>query len=256
MKCFKILFLFFLILTFIACCINKPDQHYFRIFNISRTSFIVTSKTVNVNMCFDNINCLLIKKYKSTGSGVIIAHDSNKNTTLILTAAHICQPDPPKFRNNVSLKEIFINKKITTNSNKSFNYKIVNYNTKHDICIIETKKINKPPIRITWTPIKNGERILNLSNINGLANGNTIPLFVGFYLGLQKEKLLNVYSLPVSSGSSGSMILNLRGELIGIVTHVFMKNQQICIGPSTKIMYKFIRDTLKKRNYLTLSFSP
>ena len=66
-----------------------------------------------------------------------------------------------------------------------------------------------------------------------------IPIFDGFFNGNSGSRA--IYSLPAKGGSSGSPIVNHRGELIGMVSAVYTYFPQITISPRFEETVSFVR---------------
>ena len=71
-----------------------------------------------------------------------------------------------------------------------------------------------------------------------------VPIFEGRYAG--EEGGQDVYSLAATFGSSGSMILNSKGELVGMVHSVLVKFRNIAISSPYEKLMNFIRDGLSE----------
>ena len=72
----------------------------------------------------------------------------------------------------------------------------------------------------------------------GIFDKNMVPIFDGFFDGNSSGRA--IYSLPAKGGSSGSPIMNYKGELIGMVSAVYIYFQQITISPKFEETKGFI----------------
>ena len=77
-----------------------------------------------------------------------------------------------------------------------------------------------------------------------------IPIFDGFFDGNSGNRA--IYSLPAKGGSSGSPIVNHNGELVGMVSAVYIYFPEITISPRFHATKSFIDREVdadkKKRN--------
>jgi S1-C subfamily serine protease len=148
------------------------------------------------------------------GSGFIVS--SNEYGSYIMTAAHVCL-----------LPEIIeLNRGIPTVLNiKNYENEITDDVTIHytdidnDICVVKTKKFkNKKSVDIAQYQIEKGAEIYAITAPRGVSylEYMTVPFHEGFFLG-KKSESENIYSLRISYGSSGGMIISKRGEVVGIV---------------------------------------
>ena len=69
-----------------------------------------------------------------------------------------------------------------------------------------------------------------------------IPIFEGFYNGDSGNR--SIYSMPAKGGSSGSPILNNRGEIIGMVSATFVYFPNLAISPKFEETARFIKNTI------------
>ena len=106
---------------------------------------------------------------------------------------------------------------------------------KQDICVISTSKLHKeiPVIDLANRAPELGDRVYCASAPFGNAvPGHAVPYFTGLYSGTDFETdrypAYAWYTFPAAPGSSGSLILNHAGDLIGVL--VGMSVGSFCSG--------------------------
>lgn len=162
------------------------------------------------------------------GSGVIIK--KSNNTTLILTAAHVIENANfviIKWKNTICTGEV-----VTTNSET-------------DLGLVRTRFSLGTPINIAKEPAIYGEHVYTVSNPLGIESAVLEGLMTKF--NDNGEYVGDIMTLNTLYGSSGGMVTNNKGELIGIVSAV-----AICPLP---IVDAQTNTRLPFRAYQTTSFN-
>ena len=167
----------------------------------------------------------------STGTGAVVLHDNAKH---VLTAAHICIQDKiPGMEINYYFKAIDQN-------SKQYIIKIINYDTKSDVCLLRSVTGDLEP---SFLPLSRkipsyGEIIYNLAAPMGIIEEDMVPAFQGQYFGMHDGDAY--YSLPAIGGSSGSPIVNSKGELIGMVHSVHYRFHHITLSATYQRLWNFL----------------
>ena len=163
----------------------------------------------------------------STASGIGVKRVGN--TIYGLTAAHWCNDisDPSfipfsMYLGYENLEEA--NKSMTIEVDyfgKQHNAEIIDIDLNNDICLIKfdseySKQLKK--IKLAKSYPKLGEKIYAVSAPLSV-KGHDIRLhFEGYFSGCIRNEPLCFYTIPGTNGSSGSGIVNSKGELVGILT--------------------------------------
>jgi hypothetical protein len=90
-----------------------------------------------------------------------------------------------------------------------------------DVCFAKTSSRidNVTPLVVSDEPPVIGDRMFCAQGPFGYAiPGMMVPLFEGIYSGRTPTPAQDYYTFPVAPGSSGSLIVNQRGEVVGLVT--------------------------------------
>lgn len=107
---------------------------------------------------------------------------------------------------------------------------------RHDLAIIHVNRQDLQPVRwCDWPEVKRGQWVLAIGNPYGIARDGVASLSVGVIsnlgrrlpeLGLDQDRLytnLIQTTTPVHPGNSGGPLFNLSGEVVGIVTAVYLR---------------------------------
>lgn len=206
-----------------------------------------------------------IKIFLGSGSGGVIDHLGPN--TRVLTAKHVVAPAISHSKPAISgplLRELIYRSSILANQHPSkiaelvregtlqFSGKYFEFYTKfsdgtsdlaigfrcdekNDICVISTSKLHKeiPVIELAPKGPVLGDTVFCASAPFGNAvPGHAVPYFTGMYSGTdfetEKYPAYSWYTFPAAPGSSGSLILNQSGDLIGVL--VGMSVGTFCSG--------------------------
>lgn len=222
----------------------------------------------------NKINIQLLDSPYIKGTGFVFSHKNNK--THILTAGHVCESldaflKEEKFKQltqyvqqQILDKSLFPDDEVRNSyqvmpviSVSSFSgevykiSKVVSVNKEHDLCYLLTnEKWGK--IAKLATEECEYEEIYNMSASGGFYEINTIPLRKGFINSKIKKQQteddiyynVNLYTLDILPGSSGSAVFNKNGNVCGSI-NIAYSSLGLSSGPSLPTLKKFL-DSLKE----------
>lgn len=165
------------------------------------------------------------KKNIASGSGVIISEKG-----YILTNLHVIEDG---YYFGISLEE---------QEEEYRTYKIVKYNSSHDLALIKLDKVGLKKIDIYSgeKELVRGQKVVAIGSPLGLFNSVSDGIISGFR-DIDGTEMIQ-FTAPISSGSSGGALLNLKGELIGVITAGFNRGQNINLAVNYKLINKFIEN--------------
>jgi len=216
-----------------------------------RDSFIKIEKTMVVSVCLEG-KCQKLTQLGSTASGSVV--QNRFDGSYVLTAAHVCddsgisnyideviKSQAPELLKDIRKDLLFIGK---TLQGKEYIVEVVSQDVKNDICILWVEDLYKKALVVSPKPPEIGDRVYNMASPLGIYHPNMIPLQEGLYNGEQENKAL--YSLPAIGGSSGSPIVNVKGELVGMIHSVFTKFSHVSLSPTFTDLTDFIDSSTSK----------
>ena len=225
-------------LLLISSCMST--NFGFHIPENSRDQFVRILQQVQISICVEE-GCTT-NPMKSSGSGVVV--DDSLKGSYVLTAGHVCEleidrivpPDLMKNVNGVKIDMIIVNL-----AQSKYNAEIISIDPNSDLCLLFAKGYwnEEGPVDMADVAPFEGERVYNVAAPVGIFYENVVPLLEGFYMG--KNKLRAYYSIPAMGGSSGSPVLNIRGDLIGMVHSVNVAFPMVSVSPTYSELKKFIK---------------
>ena len=207
----------------------------------AKKSILKIETWINSGECDErNMSCES-HRLTSTGSGAVVLYSNKK---VVLTAAHICVQERFRALPQVKKQQYF---KAIDRLNKEYIIEIIKYDVENDICILESVsgELEPPFLRMSRKVPEYAELGYNLAAPLGVIKGQMVPIFRGMYFGIIDEPMYGseevaVYGMPAIGGSSGSPIVNFRGELIGMVHSVHFRFHHITLSATYQRLWNFL----------------
>jgi S1-C subfamily serine protease len=244
---------FLLILViFCSCAMTASGQ---KGTTLPRQSFIHLNKNLNIKSC-NHMKCMSVN-LKSYASGFVV--NVNPKGSFVVTAAHFCVDKVPY--KGVETNSTYKAKRL---DGDAFDAEVLEYEESIDTCLIFVKDLTTKvfPVSISNEKPLPGEKIYNIAAPLGIYASNMVPILEGRYNGdieyTGKEGTYNmsVYTLPAAPGSSGSMILNSDGKLVGVVLAVYTRFHVITLSITYEDLVGFIKNMSKKHMSYKESMTP
>lgn len=152
------------------------------------------------------------------GSGVIFSHNSDSNVYYCLTNNHVTYIEPGYS---------YVTYKITDYMDNSYSGKLLFSSADYDLAVLQFTANNKVDLKALKIQTKNPE-INDLVIAIGQPSGQNNTITIGKVINYEKITLdsskneSNVcfdvinHTAPINHGSSGGVLINLNGEIVGI----------------------------------------
>jgi len=177
----------------------------------------------------------------AAASGSIIR--KTRDGSYVLTAQHVCEIEMPQLP--VPITESKIAFKVLDIDKRSFDAVIFKESNTIDTCVIFVKGLtDRPALKLRGEQPELGDMVYNLAAPSGFFDKGMVPTFQGRYSGVFGD-VHAIYTIPAMGGSSGSPIVDRRGNLVGMVFAVHVRFNHISFSPTTKDLYDFI-ESIKK----------
>ena len=214
---------------------------------LPRKSYLFVKKILKLKKC-QKTSCSS-DTYISVGSGFVI-----KKTALgsfALTAAHVCENGVEETEELKVSGTI----KVQTLDGRYYKAEILSKDREIDVCLLFVEDLVEgiEEVTIADEAPREGDKVINIASPFGIHYQNVVPIFDGRFIGRTKFK--DFYTIPAAPGSSGSMIINKDGELVGLLHSVFIGMNQIVVSVNYEALKQFIKRNMiniypqRKRKY-------
>jgi len=237
---FKKITQLFLILSFMFPLFSCSGTNKHTVSDIApRESFVFLRKVLTVHKCENNLCTSVDLKHSASGYVVKTIDDGS----FAITAAHVCKNEksPTVKPENVTSKYLAYRL-----DGEEYKASVLEYDMKIDACIIFIADLteNVEAVRISRRAPKPGDKVYNIAAPVGIYKPNIVPILEGRYNG--EDENVALYTLPAAPGSSGSMIVNEGGQLVGMVHSVFTRFHVMTLSTRYEDLKHFIKYNLKK----------
>jgi len=243
LKTIKILFLFFCGLL-LNSCISVGSTKF------PTDSFVKIHTKMTIQICKDSSDKQSIcqnENFYSVGSGSVVFHKNSK--TYFLTAGHVCHAEVQDHLKPV-VTNVKMQFKVQNIKNEYYDVTVKNIAQEYlngnelDLCILESDGIvNMPKIHISLTSPKKGDVVYNVAAPTGFFYPPTVPLLSGYYSG-PLGKYHSLLTVPATGGSSGSPVINSKGELIGLIFAANTDFNYLAISIRYEDLKKYLQEQL------------
>lgn len=141
----------------------------------------------------------------SQGSGAVIHRDDEGS--YVLTAAHVCVHD--------ARTEMLGITPLTQDTRAAY---VIRVDLERDMCILHVPGWQAENDIDLGAKPDIGDQVFSVSAPHGTVSETSVPVISGIFSGSWNG--MNMYSMTIAPGSSGGMIVNRRGQLVGMTIAV------------------------------------
>lgn len=173
--------------------------------------------------------------YEGQASGMAIASSGDK--TYVLTADHFCEnfEEMSITESTINLGSILT---IYDFQGNQWDAEIVMQDSSKDLCLIETDMPISREISVADRMPDIGDTVYSVASPLGIGGNSAVPHFNGQYSGC--DGFTCYFTLPAAPGSSGSLILNGRGEIVGMTQMATHYMQDVAMGVGVYSIRRFL----------------
>jgi S1-C subfamily serine protease len=206
---------------------------------LPRKGYVFVKKVVNLKKCLGD-SCTT-GRYTAVGSGFIV--EITNEGSYVMTASHVCKENLAHYFPNTKIN---IQLQVETLDGREYDAELLTHDPNIDACLMFVQNLvaNIEEVKISNTPPKEGDKVYNIASPYGIKYKNVVPIFEGRYIGQRGDQAF--YTFDAAPGSSGSMILNDRGQLIGLLHSVFVKMNVITVSVAYNDLITFIHNGIRQ----------
>jgi S1-C subfamily serine protease len=215
---------------------------------------VVRTSTVNPKNVLEEYRIQL----SSTASGVILKHYND--VTLVATSAHVCSmkhgnqinmfaPEYKKDSPNWHVLEKSMFSLADLNGKKTTGI-ILKIDYMSDLCVLASRKIPMPSVKISLMDPIVGEKYFNVAAPHGIWAKKLVPLLEGRFVGKAKSPFTGgdtyMFTIPAAGGSSGSPIFNWYGDMVGLIHSAYGRFNHVSMAATNDQLNVLLSSSLMK----------
>ena len=242
LKKLSIVFLSFILICSLSC--NSATTKQIKINDIlPRQSFLFVKKVLTVYRCVDNV--CSSRDYQAYASAYVV--DTDTEGALAVTAAHVCHNEDKDYVEEDAKMDVKY--KMLRLDGTVFEAVVLNYNIEIDACMLFVKDlVGVEKVELSKKAPKPGDKVYNLAAPRAIFRPEVVPILEGRFNG--DSDGVAWYSLLAAPGSSGSMIINENGELVGMVHSTFTSFPVMTLSVQYDDLKDFINSNIEKYNFM------
>tara|TARA_R110000824_G_scaffold250015_3_gene438834 strand:- start:87 stop:869 length:783 start_codon:yes stop_codon:yes gene_type:complete len=231
-KIFNAVMIMLMMITLTSCTSANKSLSVSEV--LPREGYVFIKKIVNLRKCDDG-TCM-DGRISSAGSGFIVK--TTFKGSFVMTASHVCVTNRANLLPGVTATDIL---QVETLAGKFYDAVVLSHNPDIDACLMFAENLTSgiEQVSLASSPPVPGDKVYNIASPYGIHYPNVVPIFEGRYIGERGHK--GFYTFDAGPGSSGSMILNEDGELIGLLHSVYRDMHQIVVSVDYTSLKQFIQ---------------
>ena len=226
-------------ITIMVCAIAINSSYFLDIKDLPEKNFVNISFTKYVTENCDTADSDCNEEtvtLKGFASGV--AFKSDEEFSYILTADHFCDPtDISEIMFPIS--DHALDFWITDHQGVSQVADIVYSDSIFDLCILRSKMKIENEVYVADKIPKMGEKVYAISAPHGMQENDISFHFEGLFSGCDINDMC-FFTIPATSGSSGSLVLDKRGSVIGMIQMTIVGFENISMGVGSRSIKLFL----------------
>lgn len=208
------------------------------------------------NLCYnESSGCPKTGDLISSASGAVVK--KVRDTAYVLTAGHFCSNDSERIpqkdgKHAVRAYGVYI-------QNYLMPARVIKTDNINDLCLIlvkdpSIKRMSFKRIKVARSEPHVGEKIYTIAAPLGVYSPMSRHHFTGFYSGCEDYFSLNLnfcfYTIPATEGSSGSLVLNKDGQIVGMIQLALVGFENISMGIHQDQIRLFLKDAAEELNII------
>jgi S1-C subfamily serine protease len=187
---------------------------------------------------------------RAVSSGAFIWHsDIDISVSYVLTAGHSCKSTkkPDTVIGDVLVKHLGQRFVLIDYNGHKHEAIVSDIDTRFDMCLLIVSNVytKAPIIRLAKEQPIRGEIVYNMAAPHGIVYPRMVLTFDGYFAGYTPEGFA-MYTIPTKPGSSGSPIININNELVGIIFAGYRIMENIGVASPLMALKVFLKNSIAK----------
>lgn len=128
-------------------------------------------------------------------------------------------------------------------TNEYITHQFVKYHDMHDLAILKVDRISHPlPVKMDGQLVR-GQKIVAIGSPLGLFNSVSDGIVSGFR-DIRQMSMIQ-FTAAISNGSSGGALLDMYGQLVGLITAGFDDGQNLNLAVPANLIYQFAQNFIE-----------
>jgi hypothetical protein len=119
-----------------------------------------------------------------------------------------------------------------------------------DLCVLASRKIPMPSVKISLMDPIVGEKYFNVAAPHGIWAKKLVPLLEGRFVGKAKSPFTGgdtyMFTIPAAGGSSGSPIFNWYGDMVGLIHSAYGRFHHVSMAATNDQLNVLLSSSLMK----------
>lgn len=251
--------LFLLYVVFISCAVPVSigiNHSYKKNKSIwAHSIFYVATRQVEL-LCLEPTSCFPVSEKFGAGTSFVI--DYIDNSTIMMSAAHLCEPyyapDPVGLELNLPLETKF-ELGISQGEYLLLVENILFLDTDADICVFSVPVLLGVKLDFADKSPNYGENVWSIGAPTGYFPETAKPITQGLFSGDAERRIeggeyfpFSNFNMPTVPGMSGSPIINENGQVVGLVSAVNYEWHMISYSPTLEQLQNAKHQAIEKFN--------
>ena len=200
------------------------------------------NSVVQVLIAYESIDGNETAGLAYTGTGTAIAIENN--TVYVITARHVCKPIPDMVAAGMGIRQVT---EIQNSTGEYFSGDVRLISMTDDLCVISYETPDATALAIANIAPNAAfldEKVSMYAAPAGFYVPSAITQFFGIHAGniMMEGGVSSVYTIPASGGSSGALLLNSKGEGVGILHSTLSEFHHVSLASTHQAMIGFIEE--------------
>ncbi len=220
--------------------------------NWAHSVFYVATRQTEL-LCLSEDTCMPFSEKYGAGTSFVI--DYVGNSTIMMSAAHLCEPHMLEAEDAVhpSLMKLKFEMGISIGDYLLLVEEVLFLDTDTDICVFSVPELLGVGVDFANKSPKYGENVWSIGAPTGYFPETAKPITHGLYSGDAERRLteheflpFSNFNMPTVPGMSGSPIMNKYGRVVGLVSAVSGEWHMISYSPTLEQLKSAKEAAMKK----------